>query len=79
MLWDWLIKLSCFERNDARSCLPVLQKQAVVGQQQQLSVPSSKEYCTRMAFKLTPKYSNQLQVNVVSPWCRCDLHGSGHC
>lgn len=72
MLWEWLTSIST-GRSSGTGALPALQKPLVdpqQQQQQQQTLPGAaaagqhaeKEYCLRMAFKLTPKYSSKLQV-----------------
>lgn len=72
-MWAWLQAFTVSSRDDAVSTLPVLKKPAAEQQQleqQQLQPLAEKEFCLRMAFKLTPKYSNKLQVQLHNG-CRC--------
>ena len=69
MLWDQLRAIFRHEGVD-RYSLPVLQKPSAGKQDQQQEQqlgrqPVEKEYCSRMVFKLTPKYSSQLQVSSI--------------
>lgn len=77
MLWEWLTAISTGRSLD-NGVLPALQKPPFdpqQQQQQQQTLPGAaavgagqhaeKEYCLRMAFKLTPKYSSKLQVSTL--------------
>lgn len=79
MFWAWLQSLTQGNGHSESGALPALQKAAAVEQQQQQQghlqqqQPAEKEYCLRMAFKLTPKYSSKLQVRCTINLC---MHSS---
>jgi hypothetical protein len=79
MIWAWLQSLTRVNTYGETGALPALQKAAAVEQQQQQQghlqqqQPAEKEYCLRMAFKLTPKYSSKLQVGRIVSLC---MHSS---
>lgn len=65
-MWEWLLQNVLGGSRHSKYSLPVLDKPAAPEQQQQQHGQQQQpEYCLRMAFKLTPAYSSQLQVQFV--------------
>lgn len=62
-LWGWLRVLTGQHSHSATLyALPPLEKAEAAAADRQPQQQQQKEYCLRMAFKLTPKYSSKLQV-----------------